>query len=153
MEIEAIQKVLNSDIFKNWHTDEYLVSYLLVTNTPSVDFYSKKTKKITSFIISDKINLKEDEIFQKEAKDLEELKLEDIKISLEQATQKIENIKTKKIPSEQVNKKIIILQQQIVPIWNLTYLTSSLNLLNIKINAINGDIIEEKLESLLSFKK
>ena len=153
MEIEAITKVLNSEIFKKWHTDEYLVSYFLMADTESVDFFSKKNKKITSFNISDKIEMKTDDIFQKEPRDIEELKIDEVIIKLEQATKIINEVKSKKVPAEQINKEIIILQQQKVPIWNLTLITSALNFLNVKINAITGEIIEENLESLMKLRK
>jgi uncharacterized protein YpmB len=50
-------------------------------------------------------------------------------------------------------KKIFILQQKESPIWNITYLTQSLNILNMKINAETGQIIEEKIESAMNFQK
>lgn len=58
-------------------------------------------------------------------------------------------MKYQEIPS----KKIFILQQKESPIWNITYLTQSLNILNMKINAETGQIIEEKIESAMNFQK
>jgi hypothetical protein len=58
-------------------------------------------------------------------------------------------MKYQEIPS----KKIFILQQKESPIWNITYLTQSLNILNMKINAETGQIMEEKIESAMNFQK
>jgi uncharacterized protein YpmB len=57
-----------------------------------------------------------------------------------------------KYNSEKETKKIIILQQTDFPIWNVTYVTTALNVLHVKINAITGEIIEEKFESIMKFK-
>ncbi len=65
---ELIQKVINSKIFKQWHKDEYLVGLFFMDNILSVNFYSKKSKKINSFFISNKIEMAEDNIFQKQLK-------------------------------------------------------------------------------------
>mgnify|MGYP006434371207 CR=1 FL=1 len=58
-------------------------------------------------------------------------------------------MKYQEIPS----KKIFILQQKESPIWNITYLTQSLIILNMKINAETGQIMEEKIESAMNFQK
>ena len=53
---------------------------------------------------------------------------------------------------EKITKEIIILQQKEVPYWNITYITSGLNVFNIKLNAIDGNIIEQKFENIMNFK-
>ena len=151
--MEIITRVKNSDIYKKWHTNEYLVNYFFMGNTETIDFYSKKTKKITSFVISDTIEMKEDAVFQKEGEDLEELEIEKVKIEREEALKKATERREKKLPEEQITKTIAILQQQKHPIWNITYVTSNFNMFNVKIDARNGEIIEEKMHSLMNMIK
>lgn len=150
---QIVQKVQDSEVFKKWHSNEYLVGVFIMDQIQQVNFYSKETKKITSFMISDKIEKQEDLIFQKEPKDLEKLNLENLKINLDEAFKKTNKIKEEKALSEEILKKIIILQQQSSPTWNITYITSAFNLLNVKINATNGIIIESKFQSIISLKK
>ena len=152
---EAVNKVLNSDIFKNWDKkDNYLVSCVFIDDHWNVDFYSKKSKRVTSFAAGNKIKIsKEDKVFQDEIKDLEELKLNSVKVSLDEADE-IVNLRMKEMAgAEDVSKAIIILQQLKVPMWNLSYITSAFNVMNVKINAINKKIIEESFSPVFSFRK
>ena len=57
----------------------------------------------------------------------------------------ISNLIDEKYNGEESTKKIIILQQFEAPTWNITYVTSAMNVLNVKIDATNGKIISEKL--------
>ena len=66
----------------------------------------------------------------------------------------IKGEKTKAPKASNTETKIIIIaQQQDFPIWNVSYVSNKFNLINIKINAIYGEVIEETSGSLLSFKK
>ena len=80
---DIIQKVLDSSVFNSWNNnDNYLVSCFFMNDVWSVDFYSKKTKKVTSFLVENQVKLSnEDKVFQREEMDLEELKLDEIKVS------------------------------------------------------------------------
>jgi len=152
---EILEKVTSSDVFKKWKKeDNYLASFFFM-NEWSVDFYSPKTKKITSFLVKESgiEKNKEEKAFQKEEKNVEELKLDEIKISLDEAKKIINKIKKEKAPQEDLTKEIIILQKKKTPIWNMTYITSSFNVLNIKINAINKEVLETKFEPIFSMKK
>ncbi len=56
-------------------------------------------------------------------------------------------------PEEEITKKIIILQQKESPLWNITYITKSLNILNLKVDAISGKLLEQKTENIMNFKQ
>ena len=150
---EDVEKIMNSEVFKNLNKKLYLCSCFAIDDDWQYDFYDKKDKKITSFKVEDEIRLvvEESKVFQKEQVELEKLDLDHVKIKLEEALLKIEKIKKEKC-NEGINKKIMILQHIKVPLWNISLLTSSLNILNVKINAVSGEIISEKFESLLSFR-
>ncbi len=119
-----------------------------------LDFYSPKTKKITSFVLHEKIEVKEEQdIFQKEKNDLMALDLKSIKINFREAIDTINEFIDNKYSGESPSKIIVILQAtDNKPVWNITYLTKSFNILNIKLNAEDGTIIADKLESVLKFK-
>ncbi|MBI2499741.1 hypothetical protein HYV88_05855 [Candidatus Woesearchaeota archaeon] len=152
-----LKLIENSEVFKKWNKDDsYLVSCFFMDNNWQFDFYSKKTKKISSFGIEG-VNIKmideDSAVFQKEQKDLEELDLTKIKTKIEEAIKIVDKIKKEVVPLEAISKKIIILQKINVPLWNISYITSAFNLLNVKINAINSKIIEKNFDSIISFKK
>lgn len=160
----SLQKIKNSTLFKNWikkNPGSYLCScFSIIENTTKdinwqIDFYSPKKDRITSFMVQDnKISILESDskIFKKEKTKIKELNLEKVKIDLNKALEIVNKLKEKKYPSEKVNKIVIILQQFENCIWNITYLTSTFNVLNVKINTENGKILEEKLSPVLSFK-
>jgi len=158
--LELLEKVKSSKEFKDYqkeHPDSYLCSIFMTEQQTQLSFYDKKTKLVTSFKIEeDKVILigKDEKIFQKEKKDLEELHLEDIAVDLNKAKELIDDILKEKYPNETPTKDIIILQvinSKIV--WNITKITSTFNIINIRLDAFSGDILEDKIESALNFKQ
>ena len=154
--IEEIKKFLQeleeSKVFQEFKKNNPIVynsSISKIQNNLQIDYYDPNEDKITSFTKQgEEIILQESEVFRKEKIKIPELQINKVKITLEEI-EKIISEKYQEIPT----KKIFILQQTEFPIWNITYLTQSLNILNIKINAITGEIIEEKIESALNFQK
>ena len=158
--LELLKKVESSNEFKDYkkdHQNAYLCSIFLTETQLQFSFYSKKTKLVTSFKLEgDKVTLvgKDEKIFQKEKKDLQELNLNEIKVDLNKAKELTNNFIKEKYPHETPNKEIIILQvinNKIV--WNITKITSTFNIINIKLDASSGNIIEDKIESALNFKQ
>lgn len=146
--LNSYKRLTSSKIFKNWnlkHKNSFLCSFIIIDN-PQFDFHNKNNT-ITSFTINDNIEIKENQEIFKETK-LNPLKLEDIKLTKEQALEIIKN----KYTNETFTKRIIILQNTEKPLWNITLITSSLKLLNIKID-MNKQIISETFEPLSRFMK
>ena len=162
---ESLDILVKSKEFKKWKEtskDSYLANGFIMLNSDykekldnlewQIDFYSPNKDLMTSFFIRDKnISSKEGQkILKEENVTIEELKLDKLKISLKDAIAKIE----KKYPKDAPNKVIIILQFIKVPVWNISFLTSSFNLLNVNIDAEKGNIIKESMKPLFeNFKK
>lgn len=148
------KKLTDSQVFKEWKENnkkDYLCSYVLINEVPQFDFYNPKTDKITSFIINKEIEMKKEQnIFKKSKDKIYELNLDKVKIPLEKAEEIINNLE--KYKKETFNKKIIILQSKKNPLWNLSLITTTLNILNIKIDAVTGEVLSETFESLLNLK-
>lgn len=158
--LDLLKKVESSKEFKDYkkdHKNAYLCSIFMTESQTQLSFYSKKTKLVTSFKIkNNKVLLigKDEKIFQKEKKDLEELHLDKIKVDSTKAEELVNNLLKEKYPDETPKKEIIILQiinSKVV--WNITKITSTFNIINIKIDASSGDILEDKMESVLNFKQ
>lgn len=161
---EIVKKIENSSEFKEWkekNTDDYLVSLFLISSKekPStewqIDFYNADKNKMTSFILhSDgKVNMMPpDQIFKKEEDKVNELDLSKVKINYEDAINNANALLKEKYRNEEVNKQILILQQLDKLVWNITYVTAFFNMLNVRIDAITGEIISENFSSLMSFK-
>lgn len=148
------KKLISSKVFKDWEQNNknyYLSSYVLINEIPQFDFYNPKIDKITSFILNKTVEITKDQnIFKKSKDKIQKLNLEKIKITLKKAFNIINSLK--KYKNIKFTKKIVILQNIKIPLWNISLITSNFNILNIKINAVNGNIISENYESLLNFK-
>ena len=149
--------------YKEWkqkNSDSYFVSAFFIGEDFSpkskqwqFDFYEPNKDKVVSFIYGSDQAVKEEEIFKKTKDKIPELLLENLKIDLEKAIDIVEKINKSKHPGETATKRLFILQVlESKSVWNITYISSSFNILNIKIDAISGEVINENFSSILSFK-
>ena len=151
---KKLGELKDSDRFKDWnkkHFDSYLCS-IFAGEKLQFDFYDPEKDKITSF--TENGIIEDQEILRREKKKLPELKLNTVKVDLEEIVKIIKKLINEKYKGENPNKKIIFLQgfeDKIV--WNVTYITSNFNILNVKVDSINGEILYEKIESALNWKK
>ena len=119
-----------------------------IDNIPfQFDFYNSNKDTVCSYIIQDEIievnkNVK---IFKDEKTEMKQLEIKNIKTSYK-------NLPTEEILkkyNEKISKVIIILQEKT---WNISYITTSLNLINIRIGAETNEILSETKESITSLK-
>lgn len=162
--LELLHTLEESSIFKSWkqeHPDYYLSScFATYDNNKKPEwqfhFYNKKKDKIVTFSMGKESTGKEitiepeSKIFKKKSAIVEELEIEKVKIEINQALRKIQHLE--QYQHEDFTQKILILQQQQQPIWNISLITSTYQIINIKLSAISGSVLEESKESLLSFK-
>ncbi|MFH1376900.1 MAG: hypothetical protein ABIH25_04655 [Candidatus Woesearchaeota archaeon] len=153
---KSFKNIQDNEKFIEWkkeHFGSYLTNAFLNDNEWQFDFLDPKSEMMTSFKFNDKdLFFEESEIFRKEKKEIKELNLEEVKIDLDKAEDLIEKIIDSDYKNEDIQKKIIILQVIEKLVWNITYITKSFNVLNVKLNAVNGEIINHSMESLLNFK-
>lgn len=146
--LKELEKSKEFKDFKEKNRLAYNTSASLIDNNLQLDFYDPNKDKITSFTkIDNEIHKQTSEVFRKEKTEIKELKIDQIKIDLEDAEKTI----AQKHP-DKPTKKIIVLQQREFPIWNITYITTKLELLNIKINAITGKIVKETIEPIMKLQ-
>lgn len=157
---ELLKLVEDSETFKDWkneHKNSYLCAFFrIIGNTENpewqVHYYEPRNDTISVFKISAKISLIENEaqILKNDSNIVEELNLDDVDVDLFHALQIVDNFQINNYPKEIVVKKIIILQKLKKTVWNITCLTSSFNLLNIKVDTKSGEIIEESVKPLIN---
>lgn len=153
---EFAKKVAESNEFKERIANCYLASCFSMNEGWQLDFYNPETHKMLTFSKeADRISVQDEEdIFQRYESKIEELKIDSIKTDLDIALKKVDGLMQSKYANEKKDKAIIILQTiRGVPVWNITYLTTSLKILNAKINALTGTILTEKMENIISFKR
>ncbi|MBT3985566.1 hypothetical protein HOD38_06070 [archaeon] len=96
-------------------------------------------------------NIKEDSLLSKE--ELKGLDLDEIKVDLTHALQKVEKIRDEKYEGMSADKVIVILQKTDQVIWNITWLTKNFKVFNVKVDAVSGEVLRENCESIMGFKK
>ncbi len=148
-EIEA------SPLFQNWkkqhHT--YLVHFFCMDEKElQLGYYDEKTDVITTFVKAEEITKSEDkEIFRQEKK-IAPLDMNNVKISLQDAVQRVEALQKQKYPGDMVAKKIIVLQTlNNIPTYNMTLITATFKMINIRVDAATGNVLEEKMQPIMDF--
>ena len=145
---EDFSNIENSEEFKEFkekHPELILTSVFLNKEIWEFNYFSKD-KMITFLQQNNLIKTEESDIYEKQ--EIKKLEINKIKIKFEQAKE----LAKKLMNDEKITKEIIILQQKKNPYWNITYITSGLNVFNIKLNAIDGKILEQKFENIMNFK-
>ena len=155
--IEEYKRLINSEKFKSWRNknkDSYLSSvFFLKDNERSsglqFDYYLPKKKRMTTFIVDNNIKVTKDQKIFTTSDKIDEIDLKDIKFSFDNVVKLV----MPKYRDKRFVKEIIIVQSlNSKLLWNVSLVTSDFNLINIKIDAVNGKIIEETSSSLLQFK-
>tara|TARA_Y100000310_G_scaffold323165_1_gene383167 strand:+ start:6138 stop:6602 length:465 start_codon:yes stop_codon:yes gene_type:complete len=147
---EKYEEVVNSSLFLDWkkeHSEAFLSGAFLQDGW-QLDFYDPTIDKVGSFY---KENLTEDKMLKKPDTIVKELKLEEVRVDFD----KIEEIvaRSLKEKSEKEQKRIVLLQVLDDKItWNITVISDLFNVINFKIDGVNGDLISESYNSPLSFR-
>ncbi|MBR9700468.1 hypothetical protein GOV11_01220 [Candidatus Woesearchaeota archaeon] len=155
---ELVETVEKSEPFKKFNKanpDHYLVHAFshVKQDTGEVElgYYGKETDKITVFT-TDPIESKPPEEVLKESGILRALDMKILKIGLTEAREIAEKHLKEKYSGQQASQEICILQQAEGPIWNITLVLASLNMLNLKIQADSGKITHEDLKNILDLR-
>ena len=115
-------------------------------NSWEFGIFNPETKKITVFESEPyKVREPDDALTEKDV--VEELNFDLVKISYPKALE-IANAEAIKKNAKLIQKKIIILQKDKNLIWNITFLTADFNLMNIKVDAVSGEVLSVDFHNL-----
>lgn len=112
-----------------------------------IGWYNPQDKKITVFVSEGKDFWEKpaEEVFKSPQGEVEELRLEEIKVPFEKAQQSCQQIISQEFSHETPGSGFVILQHwENTPIWNFTFLCQSLVFLNLKIHAGTGAIYDKQ---------
>lgn len=163
MEFDFYQQLTSSKELKNWKKNNpqtYLSHFYCQLDSSfkqksawEIGFYNKEHDKITIFIIGKKITIKpEEEVFKKQGT-VEELDLEKVKIDSQQALEIFQKTKQEHYSQEILLNGFLILQKfQNETLWNISFATKSLSILNIKIDAVDKKVISHQLVNFIEKK-
>ncbi len=163
MEFDFYNKLVNSKEFQNWQknsSQSYLTHFYCQLNNDfkqlipwEIGFYNKETDKITVFNVAQTIEIKpEDTAFKKQGI-VEELDLEKVKINFPKALELFQKAKKQHYPQEILLNGFLILQNiKNQTLWNISFATKSMNILNIKINVETKEVVSHQLINFIAGK-
>jgi uncharacterized membrane protein YkoI len=157
---QTIKKVESSKAFKSFfkaHPHYFLAHCfaMLVEGEKEKDikwelgYYSEKTDKIVVFETMPKVNMRPEEDAFKKDGTIKKLDIKKVKISLTKALKICDELTNKKYPNRSITKKIIILQNLEKEIYNITLVTLSFDILNIRIDATSGEVLSDNIQSIM----
>ena len=116
-----------------------------------IGYYDERSNLVGQFTISSKEIIQEplQEPFKRPEDKVGQLDLNKVKITYEEAMEKA-NETLKEYPKA-ISTKIIVLLQNIdnLDVWNVTFMTADVSVINIKINATDGNVISHNKQSLI----
>ncbi len=134
-----------------------------------LSYYDKVDDTFTTFSsLGSRMGTKEQAF--KKGRTLPELKLELVKVEVWDSIATAESVRLSKYKGEEATRVIAILQpltsgeifdsgssgktkkgSEAIPVWNLTYITSAYNILNIKIDAKTGKVLSDRMSGVMDF--
>ncbi|MBW2970967.1 hypothetical protein KY320_02280 [Candidatus Woesearchaeota archaeon] len=160
--LEIFQRLEGSDCFRQWRNGKQMVLLAHAFNTIEngdigewqVGYYNPSSQLVSVFEVSKSVRLvAEDEAFAAGAAGVKLLDINRIKIDYEVALGVALGLQAEKYPQVSDSKTILILQNlELGQVWNITFVSPGLEVLNIKVGTEMGEIIEESLKPLFSFK-
>jgi hypothetical protein len=157
---QTIKKVESSKDFKQFiksHPDYFLAHCfaMLVEGEKEKDikwelgYYSEKTDKVVVFETVPEINMRPEEDAFKKDGTIKKLDIKKVKIDISKALKICSELTDKKYPNRSITKKIIILQNLEKEIFNITLVTLSFDILNIRLDAATGEILSDNIQSIM----
>lgn len=162
---QALKGLENNSKFKSWKKNNKNSYFSYAFKIPQemkedewqLGFYNKKNDKIATFAVKgSNIEIKpEEDVFKKEDMKVNEVQLNKVKLTFDNALSKANEFQEKNFPKDKSVKTIAIMQNlpELGNIWNITYVTETFNTLNMKIDATTGKVLENNLSSIFSFRK
>lgn len=139
---QALSKLQASEVFRSYqrkNADSYLTNSLYIDEW-QINYFSPKTNVVTSFIIDSKISKKTLESGNKKFQKLNSIKIiVDINAALT----------ISKIQDKEGTVIIIIQTENSIPVWNISIPTPSLKVINVKISAETGEILEKSEKNII----
>ena len=159
---ELLEQLHKDSLFKQWqkqHPKAYLTHFfaqidgMFTQLSPwEIGFFNLTTNKITIFIQENNawIIKPEDDVFKKEADHVEELRLEQVKLWLDEAKGLFLEQLPQLFPAEAFGNGFIILQMwPKKAVWNATLITRTVKFANLKIDAETGKVSDHQLVDLV----
>jgi hypothetical protein len=161
---EALEKLEGSKEFKEWknkNKDMHLVHGFTMLNSSKeepinwqIGYYDKKEDKITPVEVGADVSIGgPQQIFKKEGS-VAKLDSSKIKIKLSKALAENEKVRLEKYAKDEPMKIFVVVQNidEFGNVWNITTATNTMNTINVKIDAENGEIKSVRTENFMQMQ-
>lgn len=156
---EVVEKVEASPEFQEFsrqNPHHYLVhafSTTAGTSSPiELGYYGEDTDLITVFKSDPIAAMPPEEVF-KQGGTLKQLDLSAVRLGLKDALDRAEKERAAAYPRHATLKAICVLQQQDSPTWNITLVTGTLQMINMRIDALTGQVISRSMQSIMNIAR
>jgi hypothetical protein len=148
---EVLNTLLSDELFLNWKTEnpESFLSHFFAPLNKEFETKSNweigffNNDKITVFVpVNGKFGIKPaDEIFKKPEAKVEQLNIEEVKLTFEDSLELFKKNLPEEFPNTDLGDGFVILQTyREKTLWNFTFITKKLKFINLKFNASSGEL-------------
>ncbi len=156
---EVIEKVEASPEFQEFseqNPHHYLVhAFSTAAGAPApieLGYYGEDTDMITVFRSDPITAMPPEEVFKQDGK-LKQLDLTAVRLGLKDALERAEKERAAAYPQHATIKAICILQQHDNPTWNLTLVTGTMQMINMRIDALTGQVLSRSIQSIMNIAR
>jgi len=158
---EKYNKLLQTEMYKEFiehHADYKLSHFFFVYEKNNfleqhIGFYSKNDDKVVSFDLLKHIVSKPEDAMKRNGI-IPFFDVNDVKTGIDEALKISKDIQEKNYPPHTPNKYICILQVlENILNWNITIVTSTMHIINIKIDASNSKVLKNSAKPIMSLAK
>lgn len=160
---EALRTIMehkNTVQWMNNHPHSYLCHAFIMANEEGegewlFGFYDTNDQTISSFSMQagEAVMSPPEEVFAEPGKIVEKLVWSSQLKPFTEALRILDTVATTFYPAEKMAKKICILQTlENRTLWNMTGVTGSLSVINVKIDALSGNVVTHTKQSLMDFR-
>ncbi|MFH1915665.1 MAG: hypothetical protein ABIJ21_00220 [Nanoarchaeota archaeon] len=152
---ELVETVETTEDYKTFHTihpDYYLAMVFTLGDEWKVAYYSPEEDKMVTFSTNPVKSGEPEDVFKKD-NTVKKLEMKEVKVGIEAVNKACEVLHAAKYALHPVTKKIIVLQNHDGLMYNITMMTGTLAVINIKIDAKTGELISDAVTSAMSFQK
>ena len=155
--LQALKAIESSEAYNEWrksNAEAYLTSMFAMFSGSEerkwlVTYYDRAQERMTTFSADGQRS--SEEPFSRDRK-IPELKLEDVKVDDEKAIKAANGAFRKNYPGEAVQKAVMVLQSlDSKPLWNVTLIATTMKVINIKIAASTGAVLDHSMSSIADF--
>lgn len=157
---EKLDKVTQSSIYQGWkqqNADAFLAHLFFSSDDPehmNAGFYLPKADRMKVFSVNGGVQESADEeILKQPDAEIEPLDPDQVQIDGSQAVVQVTAHLGETCPQDHLLKYFVILQSIGRPLYNITFFTSTMHIINIRIDARTGEVISEKRFSMKEFQQ